>query len=173
MSMCKVCRAWISNYIPQYSLECIIYPCCWYIFVHVPACCLLVLNTLRPRQNGRHFPDDMFKWIFLNENLWISIKISLEFVLQGPINNIPTLVQIIAWRRSGDKPLSEPMMVSLLTHICLTRPQWVNSLAPGRCAHDFKSIISEYLLVIKFMSIYCEIVLRWMPQNAFDYIWVW
>ena len=32
----------------------------------------------------------------------------------------------MAWRRPGDKPLSGPMMVSLLTHICVTRPQWVN-----------------------------------------------
>ena len=31
----------------------------------------------------------------------------------------------MAWRRSGDKPLSEPMMVRLPTHICVTRPQWV------------------------------------------------
>ena len=36
------------------------------------------------------------------------------------------LVQIMVWRRRGDKPLSEPMMVSSLTHICVTRPQWVN-----------------------------------------------
>ena len=36
-----------------------------------------------------------------------------------------TLCQIMAWRRTGDKPLSEPMMVSLITHICVTRPQWV------------------------------------------------
>ena len=57
--------------------------------------------------------------------IWISITISLKFVRRGPINNIPALVQIMAWRRSGDKPLSEPMMVSLLTHICVTRPQWV------------------------------------------------
>ena len=35
-------------------------------------------------------------------------------------------VQIMAWRRPSDKPLSEPMMVSLLTHICVTRPKWVN-----------------------------------------------
>ena len=42
------------------------------------------------------------------------------------INNIPALVQIMAWRRPGDKPLSEPMMVNLLTHICVTRPQWIN-----------------------------------------------
>ena len=83
-------------------------------------------NTLRPRQNGRHFADDIFKCIFLNENVWISIKISLKFVPKGRINNIPSLVQIMVWRRPGDKPLSEPMMVSLPTHICVTRPQWVN-----------------------------------------------
>ena len=69
------------------------------------------VNTLKPRQNGRHFADDIFKCISLNENIWISIKISLKFVPKGPINNIPALVQIMAWRRPGDKPLSEPMMV--------------------------------------------------------------
>ena len=85
----------------------------------------LHINTLRPRQNGRHFADNIFKCIFLNENAWISLKISLKFVPKVQINNIPALVQIMAWRRSGDKPLSEPMNVSLLTHICVTRPQWV------------------------------------------------
>ena len=57
-------------------------------------------NTLRPRQNGRYFPDDIFKWIVLNENAWIPIKISLKFVPQGPIINIPALVQIMAWRQA-------------------------------------------------------------------------
>ena len=85
--------------------------------------------TLRPRQHGRHFADDTFKRIFLNENVIISIKISLKFVPKGPIYNIPALVQTMAWRRSGDKPLSEPMMVSSLTHICVTRPQWVKQMA--------------------------------------------
>ena len=84
-----------------------------------------VVNTLRPRQNGRHFANDIFKCIFLNQNALISLKISLKFVPKVRINNIPTLVQIMAWRRPGDKPLPEPMMVSLLTHICVTRPQWV------------------------------------------------
>ena len=70
-------------------------------------------NTLRPRQIGRHFPDDIFKWVFLNKNVGISINISLKFVPRGPINNIPTLVQVMAWHRSDDKPLSEPMMVRL------------------------------------------------------------
>ena len=85
-----------------------------------------LFNTLRPRQDGRHFPDDIFKCILLNENVWILNKISLKFVPKGPINNIPSLVQIMAWRRPGDKPLSEPMVVRLLMHICVSRPQWVN-----------------------------------------------
>ena len=64
-------------------------------------------NTLRPKQNGRHFPDDIFKHIFLTENYFIWMKIPLKFVpnLNGPINNIQPLVQIMAWRRSGDKAI--------------------------------------------------------------------
>ena len=77
----------------------------------------LSVDTLRPTKNGHHFTDDIFECIFLNENSWISIKISLKFVPKGPINNIPSLVQIMVWRRPGDKPLSEQMMVNLLTHI--------------------------------------------------------
>ena len=68
------------------------------------------VNSLRPRENDRRFADDVFKCIFLNENVWIPIKISLKFVPKGPINYIRALVQIMAWRRTGDKPLSEPMM---------------------------------------------------------------
>ena len=62
------------------------------------------INTLRLRQNGRHLPD-IFKCIFLNENIWISIKISLKFVSKDSINDIMALVQIMAW---------------------VIRPQWVN-----------------------------------------------
>ena len=83
-----------------------------------------IFNTMRPRQNCRHF-----QLIFLNENAWILLKNALKFVQKVKINNIPSLVQIMAWRRLGDKPLSEPMMVSLVSlwmHICIPRPQWVN-----------------------------------------------
>ena len=48
------------------------------------------------------FSGDVFKCIFMNENIWISIKISLKLVPKGSINNIPALVQIMAWRRRGD-----------------------------------------------------------------------
>ena len=83
-------------------------------------------NILRPRQNGHDFADDTFKRIFVNDTVRILIGISLKFVPKGPIENIPLLVQIMVWRRPGDKPSSEPMMLCLPTHICVTRPQWVN-----------------------------------------------
>ena len=108
------------------------------------------INTLRPRWNEPHFADDIFKRIYFNENVWISIKISLKFVPKGPINNIPALVQIMAWHRSGDKPLSEPMMVSLLTHICVTRPQWVNwsNIDPDLSCHMLP--LFDWILANKF-----------------------
>ena len=132
--------------------------CFWLLQLpEVPGKCVTTFNTLRPRKNGRHFPDNFFKYIFLNENVWIPIKISLKFVPGGPNNKFPALVQIMAWRRSGDKPLSELMMVSLLTHICVTRPQWVNWLLLGvrlvsHCSKHFWSHL-------------------WIIVYAFDPVW--
>ena len=76
----------------------------------------MYFNTLGPRY---------FNCILFNENVWIPIKISLEIVPKVRINNIPALVQMMAWYRPGDKLLSEPMVASLPTHICVTRPKWV------------------------------------------------
>ena len=108
------------------------------------------VDTLRLRQNGCHFADDTFKCIFLNKNMWISTKISVKFVPEGPINNIPAVVQIMAWRLPGDKPLSEPMRVRLPTHICVTRPQWVN-----KNVNNFNGIyyfITRFILLLSFLK---------------------
>ena len=86
-----------------------------------------LFNAWRPRQNYRHLADDIFKCIFLNENVWILNKVSLKLVPKCPIDNIPSLVQIIAWCRLGNKPLSEPMMVILPTQIGVTRHYWVKA----------------------------------------------
>ena len=69
---------------------------------------LVVFDTLKLRENGCHFADSAFKYIFLNENVWIYIKISLKFVPKGPINIITTWTQKMAWHRPDHKPLSEP-----------------------------------------------------------------
>ena len=70
-------------------------------------------NTLRSRQNCRHFTDNIFKSIFLNKNVWISLKISLEFVPKVRINDIAALVEIMAWCRLGNKPSSEHEQLSM------------------------------------------------------------
>ena len=55
--------------------------------------------------------DDIFQCIFVNENDTIPIQISLISVPRSPIDNKPALVEVMAWRRPGAKPLSEPMPI--------------------------------------------------------------
>ena len=129
------------------------------------------VNTLRPRQHGRHFADDIFKCIFLNENVWIPIEISLKFVPKCPTNNIPAMVQIMAWRRPGDKPLSEAMMVSLSTHICVARPQWVNVghpvniFGPRQKGRHFPNDISKRIFLIENFWALNIISLKYVPHG--------
>ena len=115
--------------------------------------------------NGRHFADNIFKCLFMNENVWISNEITLKFVHKGPINNTPALVQIMAWCQPGNKPLSGAMMGRLPPHICIIRPQWVKSLTPGGCGIDFRCINFICFLLITFMSIFSVVAFMWMTQN--------
>ena len=129
-------------------------------------------NTLRPRQNGCHFADDTFKRIFVNENVRILINISLEFVPKGLINNIPALVQIMAWRRPGDKPLSETMMVILPTHIFVTRPQWVKLISRGFEVSWNLPIIHLTPLVNKCPDMQ-TICTSWLESNSYESVrWI-
>ena len=82
--------------------------------------------------------DDIFKWIFLNENCCISIKISLKYIGKGPVDNNPTLVQIMAWHWTGNKPLSEPMTAlfdDVYVSLCLNE---LNSAVAGSIVVWFK-----------------------------------
>ena len=56
------------------------------------------------------FSRRLFQVHFLNENIWILIKISLKFVPKGPIYNNPALVQVMAWCQTGNKPLPDQIL---------------------------------------------------------------
>ena len=121
----------------------------------------VTLNTLRLRPNGRHFPDDSFQWIFMNEIVWISCKVSLKFVPWGLIKNITAFVQIMVGHRPVDKPLSEPMMVSLVTHICVTRPQWV------KVFHPKLKLWNELISCIMKLKVLCGILPQFQEFSPF------
>ena len=76
----------------------------------------------------------IYQTTFSNAFSWMKMykfRLRFHWSFFFQINNIPAMVQIMAWHWPEDKLLSEPMMVSLLTHICITRPLWVNSLWPN------------------------------------------
>ena len=79
----------------------------------------MLAETRWPTFTIWHSLSNAFYWMYM----WISIKISLKFVPKGPVNNIPALLQTMPRHRPGDKPVSEAIMVRLLTHICVTRPE--------------------------------------------------
>ena len=96
-------------------------------------------------KNGRHFPDDIFKCIFMNEKFCILIDISLKFVSKVRINNTPALDQIMAWRRTGDKPLPEPNADTVHWHLyAALRVKWVKAMAWHRTG--FKALPFEQCL---------------------------
>ena len=105
-------------------------------------------DTSRPRQGGSHFQDDIFKCIFLNKYKWILIKISLQFVPNVRINNTPELVQIVAWHQPDDKPLSDPMIIRLPVHLCVTWPQCVNN----PITHGDQDKMADILVIISKLN---------------------
>ena len=114
--MYQRCDAWKTQ-LAEYPMN--------YIYTGHALPCFLKSRPRGREKNRRHFADDIFWCIFFNENVWISILISLKCILKEPISNTPALVEIMARRRSGDKPLFEPMMVTLPTRRSVARPQRV------------------------------------------------
>ena len=85
---------------------------------------------------GRNKMSAIFQITFSNAFSWMvmyefQFKISLMFASKDPSNNIPALVQI--------------MLIILLTHIlvCVTLPQWVNSLWPSVHIISWLSLVQE------------------------------
>ena len=82
-------------------------------------------------QNGHSFADKICRCIFLNKHFCLLVKISLNFILKGLIDNNQALVQIMAWCLIGYKPLSEPMLTWFTDiYIYGTRGRWVYGTFP-------------------------------------------
>ena len=104
------------------------------------------LNALRPRQNCCHFADDSFKCIFLNENVWIALKISLKFVPKVQINNIPVLVQVGAWSAT-----SHFLNQWRLVYWRIYAPLGLNELTNAKSRNLFSYSLSFYVPVLHWV----------------------
>ena len=144
--------AWINKYIWNKIWDVIIYPCpnlktngatkeAGWACRTSPAW-LLNTETKWPTFRRWHF-----ECISLNENLRILNKISLKYVPCGLINNMATLVQIMAWHRTGDRHYLKPYWYVVMTHICVIRPQWVSTLRPRQRSHHFSDDIFKYIYI--------------------------
>ena len=108
-----------------------------------------VFNTLSPRENGRHFSDDILSCIFMNENILISKDLSLKYVPWGLIANRYALVQIMALQATNN--YLNQCWHSSPPHICVTRPQWVNNQQNGcHFANNiFKCMFLPFMLTMQ------------------------
>ena len=116
--------------------------------------------------------DGIFKSIFLNENNRIMIQISVKFVPRSPIDNKPALVQAMAWCRTGDKPLHEPMMTqftdALRTYAArsgdesniwdmdLTTTMYTDDLAPNSAKPSMGTMTTSYCQTHFFLQCFIQ-----------------
>ena len=131
---------------------------------HVPLIgrtCMWRKLIMRYRNNklmlGLTFRESMeFSKQYLQRNvhtrpllLWFCLHFCFCFctrlVPKASMNYIPALVQIVVWRRLGDKPTSEPRTVWLPTHICVTRPRWVNAIFSSHSASSRMTLPADPL----------------------------
>ena len=90
------------------------------------------VNSYPPGPNGCHFANKIFKCIFMNKRLCTLIWISLKFVPKIRSDNKCTLVQVLAWRIIGDKPLSELMLTQFTeAHAALESDEFKQSGSTG------------------------------------------
>ena len=120
------------------------------------------LNTLRPRQDGCLFADDILKCIFLNLNSRIPNTISWKYVAWRLIDNKPSMVQIMGCRRAGDKPI----IWTIDGIYCETRPRW-----PRRSSWRHKRF-SHYIAIVFVFTVYCVLwtsLLLWIYVPIYSY----
>ena len=114
------------------------------------------INTLRSRQNGRNFPDDIFKCNTSDENVLISLENSLKFLRILPtvrIYNVLALAQIIYCHWPGDKQLSEPIMDSLLTSLGLNKSIFLFSPHMGEYRNKLNISILKHKIALLWQKL--------------------
>ena len=126
------------------------------------------INSLDPE--GFYYSLQLinFKLISMMNMSSIFYQIAIRWMPQHLTDHQSTLVQVMAWCCQATSHYLIQCWPRSLSPYYITRPQWVNSSAPGRCGNDFKSVMSEQMLWVGFMSTSCKTAFKWLPQDTFD-----
>ena len=91
---------------------------------------------------------------------------SIAYQAVSPTDDKSTLIQVMAWCRQATRHYLSQCWPRSMSPYGVTRPKWVNSLAPGSCGSEFT--IFKLISRIDIMNISCEIAFKWMPQDLSD-----
>ena len=114
----------------------------WFFILLSMQICLSAKSS--PGQNGRHFADDRFKGIFINENFCILIRISLKFVPKGQLTISQHWFRQCLGAKQATSNYLNQCWPSSLTHIWGTRGRWVNNQRLFPWHHYHHIIVSSH-----------------------------
>ena len=129
---------------------------------------ILPFNSLAPGGFENIFQNVFFKLISWIDTLSNSCETALRSMPQNPSDDKSTLVQVMAWCHQAASHYLSQCCPRSLSPYGVTRPQWVNSLAPGKFEWVFRHVIFKQILVVDGWGISCEIALLWMSLDFTD-----
>ena len=130
-----------------------------------------LFNSLALGRFGCNFKKSIFKLALLIGTFRASLEKVLRWMIENLTNDKSTFVHVMAWCCQATSHYLSQYWPRSMSPYGIIRPQWDNSLAPGRCGSSFKIVTSEHMLQTKhakLLSSSSEITFRWMPQNSFE-----
>ena len=118
------------------------YPC--YLSQRWPRS-MLPYGTARPQWVKNNF---YFLFICLRHWSWDKMAAILQVTFS---NNMPALLQLMAWQQSNNKPLFEPMMASIYKwHLYFETRGWMHQWVPPvrKCLHNMDGWMDQCKTVV-------------------------
>ena len=99
----------------------------------------------------------IFKLTLVTDGWVISCEIPLSWMSLNLSDDKSILVQVMAWCRQATSHYLNQCWPRSMSPYGITRPQWVNSLAPERCRCNIRLVVFKLALKIGILRTFCEI----------------
>ena len=126
------------------------------------------INSLAPGKFEWNFRYLILQIISVIDGWVITYELAIRWMSLNFTHDKSTLIQVMAWCRQATSHYLSQWWPRSLSPYGVTRPQWVKSLAPGRCGCNIVLVIFKLISMIDILSISCKITLMWMLQGLTD-----